>query len=187
LPDREPHANALFANMEKIVTDVHETSKEDKRMIRAAQPPDTPTLVTLTEATGMFKPHEVVALKEVLTDYFAYNHEHNHHCVINERHGEIMGYAYYAPAAMTDRTWYLYWIAVNKATQARGIGGELLQHVEQAIKEGNGRVLFIETSGLTYYDLTRKFYLKHHYEVTGVLKDYYSDGDDMVVFRKKLQ
>jgi ribosomal protein S18 acetylase RimI-like enzyme len=156
-------------------------------MIRAALPADTPTLVTLTEATGVFKPHEIIALQEVLADYFAYNHKHDHVCVIDERHGQIMGYAYYAPAAMTDRTWYLYWIAVNKATQARGIGGELLRHVEHDIKQRNGRVLFIETSGLPYYELTRKFYLKHHYEVTGVLKDYYSDGDDMVVFRKKLQ
>ena len=156
-------------------------------MIRAALAADTPTLVTLTEATGVFKSHEIVALKEVLADYFAYNHMHDHFCVTDDRHGEVQGYAYYAPAAMTDRTWYLYWIAVNKATQARGIGGELLRYVENDIKQRNGRVLFIETSGLPYYELTRKFYLKHHYEVTGVLKDYYSDGDDLVVFRKKLQ
>jgi ribosomal protein S18 acetylase RimI-like enzyme len=47
-------------------------------------------------------------------------------------------------------------------------------------------VLFIETSSLPNYELTRKFYLKHGYEITGVLRDYYSEGDDMVVFRKKM-
>ena len=156
-------------------------------MIRAAQPADTPTLVALTEATGVFKPHEVEALQEVLSDYYEFNNQHHHYCVVDERHGQIAGYAYYAPAAMTDRSWYLYWIAVNKATQARGIGGELLRYVEKDITARDGRVLFIETSGLPYYELTRKFYLKHHYEQTGVLRDYYSDGDDMVVFRKKLQ
>jgi len=171
----------------KIVTDAAPSSNEDTAMIRAAQAADIPTLVALTEATGVFKSHEVVALGEVLNDYFAYNHNHDHHCITDDRHGQIMGYAYYAPAAMTDRTWYLYWIAVNKATQAKGIGGELLRFVENDIKERQGRVLFIETSGLPYYELTRKFYLKHHYEVAAVLKDYYSDGDDMVVFRKKLQ
>ena len=51
----------------------------------------------------------------------------------------------------------------------------------------NRRQLMIETSSLSHYDLTRKFYLKHHYEQTGVLRDYYADGDDMVVFRKRLQ
>jgi ribosomal protein S18 acetylase RimI-like enzyme len=155
-------------------------------MIRPATPADTPALLTLTEGTGVFKPHEVQALTEVLSDYHAEAHRHDHVAVVEERDGHILGYAYYAPAAMTDRTWYLYWIAVTKATQAKGIGGKLLKHAEDDIRTRNGRVLFIETSSLPHYQLTRKFYLRHAYEVTGVLKDYYSDGDDMVVFRKRL-
>ena len=87
---------------------------------------------------------------------------------------------------MTDRTWYLYWIAVTRNTQAKGVGSTLLRHAEEDIRQRNGRVLFIETSSLPHYELTRKFYLKHGYAITGVLKDYYSDGDDMVVFRKRL-
>jgi ribosomal protein S18 acetylase RimI-like enzyme len=85
---------------------------------------------------------------------------------------------------MTERTWYLYWIAVSKRTQARGIGGKLLRYAEDDIRAKSGRVLFIETSSLPHYELTRRFYLKHGYEQAAVLRDYYSDGDDMVVFRK---
>jgi hypothetical protein len=33
--------------------------------------------------------------------------------------------------------------------------------------------------------LTRRFYLKHGYEQVCVQPDYYADGDDMVVFRKR--
>ena len=74
---------------------------------------------------------------------------------------------------------------MRKDVQARGLGTELLRFVEKDIREQhNGRVLFIETSSLPYYELTRRFYVKHKYEVTGVLRDYYSDGDDMVVFRR---
>jgi ribosomal protein S18 acetylase RimI-like enzyme len=87
---------------------------------------------------------------------------------------------------MTDRTWYLWWIAVSKQTQARGVGGELLRHVEEAAHAANGRLMMIETSSLPSYELTRKFYLKHRYEVAAVLKDYYADGHDMVVYRKRL-
>jgi ribosomal protein S18 acetylase RimI-like enzyme len=154
-------------------------------MIRPTTPADTPALTALTAATGVFKPHEVQALDEVLSDYHATNRENGHISVTDERDGQIVGYAYYAPAAMTDRTWYLYWIAVSKSTQAKGIGGDLLRHVENDIRRLGGRVLFIETSSLPSYELTRKFYLKHKYEVTGVLREYYADGDDMVVFRKK--
>jgi ribosomal protein S18 acetylase RimI-like enzyme len=155
-------------------------------MIRPTVEADTPHLLKLTEGTGVFKPHEIEALNEVLSDYHAGNLEYGHIAVTYEEHGAIVGYAYYAPAAMTDRTWYLYWIAVTRDTQAKGIGGKLLRYAEDDIRKRDGRVLFIETSSLPHYELTRKFYLKHGYEVTGVLRDYYSDGDDMVVFRKKL-
>ena len=155
-------------------------------MIRPTTEADTPHLLKLTEGTGVFKPHEIEALNEVLSDYHAGNQEDGHIAVTCEEHGAIVGYAYYAPAAMTDRTWYLYWIAVTRDTQAKGIGGKLLRYAEDDIRKRDGRVLFIETSSLPHYELTRKFYLKHGYEVTGVLRDYYSDGDDMVVFRKKM-
>jgi GNAT superfamily N-acetyltransferase len=155
-------------------------------MIRSTKPDDTHTLLELTRGTGVFKPHEVEALDEVLADYHATNHRHGHRAVTFEKDGHILGYAYFAPAAMTDRTWYLYWIAVTKDTQAKGIGGKLLKYAEDEIRKANGRVLFIETSSLPHYAQTRQFYLKHSYEVTGVLRDYYTDGDDMVVFRKRL-
>jgi ribosomal protein S18 acetylase RimI-like enzyme len=156
-------------------------------MIRPTVPADTPALLALTQATGVFKPHEIEALNEVLSDYHATNHGQGHVAVTFERSGQILGYAYYAPAAMTDRTWYLYWIAVTKATQAKGIGGQLLRHAEDDIRKKGGRVLFIETSSLPHYELTRRFYLKHGYEVTGELRDYYADGDNMVVFRKRIE
>ena len=155
-------------------------------MIRPVTPTDTSALLSLTDATGVFKKYEVQALQEVLDEYHEANHKHGHVAVVDERDGRIAGYAYYAPASMTDRSWYLYWIAVNKEIQAKGIGSDLLRHAEEDIRRKNGRVLFIETSSLPHYDLTRKFYLKQAYEVTGVLRDYYADGDDMVVFRKKL-
>ena len=155
-------------------------------MIRPTTPEDTPALLKLTEGTGVFKPHEIQALDEVLSDYHAGNRELGHLAVTDERHGHPVGYAYYAPASMTDRSWYLYWIAVSRDTHAKGIGGQLLRHAEDDIRARGGRVLFIETSSLPHYELTRKFYLKHGYEVTGQLRDYYADGDDMVVFRKRL-
>ena len=156
-------------------------------MIRAVTPADTPTLVSLTAATGVFKPHEVQALQEVLDEFHQANHGFGHVAVVDERQGRIVGYAYYAPASMTDRSWYLYWIAVTKQIQAKGVGSGLLTHAEDDIRSKNGRVLFIETSSLPHYDPTRRFYLKHGYEVTAVLRDYYADGDDMVVFRKRLK
>jgi ribosomal protein S18 acetylase RimI-like enzyme len=155
-------------------------------MIRPTIPEDTPHLVPLAQGTGVFKAHEIQALQEVLDDYHSEMHALGHRAVTYERDGKILGFAYYAPAAMTDRTWDLYWIAVTQQTQAKGIGGQLLRHVEADIRRQEGRLLLIDTSSLPHYQLTRKFYLKHGYQQDAVLHDFYADGDDKVVFSKRL-
>lgn len=123
----------------------------------------------------------------MFADYFGGNWEYGHRSITAEQDGFLQGFAYYAPAAMTDRTWYLYWIAVRKDIQARGVGSELLRYLEKDIREQHrGRVLFIETGSLPHYEKTRQFYVKHNYETHALLKDYYAEGDSMVVFRKVL-
>jgi ribosomal protein S18 acetylase RimI-like enzyme len=154
-------------------------------MIRPTAPAETPILLRIAEETAVFKPQEIVALREVLDDYHSENEDHA--CITYEKEGQILGFAYFAPAAMTDRTWHLYWIAVSKGAQAKGIGGELLQHVEDAVRQKHGRQLLIETSSLSHYEPTRRFYLKHGYEKAGAQPDYYADGDDMVIFRKRFE
>lgn len=155
-------------------------------MIRPTIPADIPTLVAVTEATAKFRPIEIVALREVLDDFFAAEHKHGHRCVTLDREGEILGFAYYAPAPMTDRTWHLWWIVVRPGRQGGGIGGKLLSHVEEEIRGQQGRILFIETGSQPHYEPTRRFYVKHGYELHATLKDFYADGDSMVVFRKAL-
>ena len=154
-------------------------------MIRPTTPADTPILIEIARGTAVFRPMELDALKEVLDDFHAYNHEHGHQAITYEQNGRPIGFAYVAPAAMTDRTWHLYWIAVTKETQAKGVGGKLLRHVEEAIRQDGGRMLLIETSTLPHYELTRKFYLKHGYELDATVHDFYADGDHMAVFRKR--
>lgn len=155
-------------------------------MIRPTVLSDHPPLIDLAARTGKFKPIEIQALGEVLADYEATNRHHGHIAVTWDANGKVLGFAYYAPAAMTDRTWSLYWIAVEPDTQAKGIGGKLLKYAEEDIQRRNGRQLLIETSSLPHYELTRKFYLKHHYAQHAIVGDYYADGDDMVIFRKRL-
>jgi ribosomal protein S18 acetylase RimI-like enzyme len=155
-------------------------------MIRPTVPEDTPALLEIAKGTGVFKPLEITALREVLDDYHDSAHKMGHRSITCEQDSKILGFAYYAPAAMTDRAWYLYWIAVSKQTQARGIGGKLLHHVEDEIKKSNGRILLIETSSLPHYGLTRQFYLKHGYEQPTVIKDFYADGDNLVLFSKRM-
>ena len=143
-------------------------------------------MVELAQGTNVFKPHEIVSLREVLDDYHAATHQQGHESVTFESDGAIIGFAYFAPAEMTDRTWYLWWIAVDKRLQAKGIGAQLLTYTEQEVRRAGGRLYLIETSSLPQYEPTRRFYLKHGYEQHALIADFYADGDSMVVFRKQL-
>jgi GNAT superfamily N-acetyltransferase len=155
-------------------------------MIRPTIPADTPALIALTQGTGVFKPHDIDTLRDVLDHYHAETHAHGHRCVTDEEDGRSIGFAYYAPADLTDRTWHLWWIAVSKQIQAKGVGSQLLRYVEDDVRSARGRLLVIETSSLPAYDLTRRFYLKQGYDQAAVLQDFYADGDSIVFFRKRL-
>jgi GNAT superfamily N-acetyltransferase len=156
-------------------------------MIRPILPNETPTLVAMARGTEAFKPIEIQALQEVLDDYHAQNAAEGHRAVALETDGAVRGFAYFAEAAMTDRTWSLWWIVVDRAVQARGIGGELLQYVEAVVRSASGRQLVIETSSLPKYELTRRFYLKYGYAQIAAVKDFYADSDDMLFFRKRME
>jgi ribosomal protein S18 acetylase RimI-like enzyme len=155
-------------------------------MIRPTITSDDSALLDLARGTGVFKPLEITALAEVLADYHATNKALGHVCVTCDEGGQIVGFAYFAPAAMTEGTWYLYWIAVARHVQATGLGGRMLRFAEEDIANRGGRHLLIETSSLPHYELTRRFYLKHGYDHAATVPEYYAAGDDMVVFRKKL-
>jgi ribosomal protein S18 acetylase RimI-like enzyme len=155
-------------------------------MIRPTRPDDTPVVLALTEGTEVFAPADIDALRGVLDDYHKGQDVEDHRAITFEEHGQVIGFAYYARAPMTDRTWDLWWIVVGKQTQARGVGGKLLHHVEDDVKAHQGRLLLLETSSLPSYEKTRRFYLKHGYDVLAVLADYYADGHDMVIFRKRM-
>jgi ribosomal protein S18 acetylase RimI-like enzyme len=87
---------------------------------------------------------------------------------------------------LTEGAYDLYWIAVNPKVRRGGVGRALLAATEVAIRNLGGRLLIVETSGLPVYEPTRGFYLATGYTLEATLKDFYKDGDDLVIFTKHL-
>jgi ribosomal protein S18 acetylase RimI-like enzyme len=154
--------------------------------LHPSQPSESPALIELAEGTGAFKPIEIQALEEVLSDYHARERANGHRCTTASLEGAPVGFVYWAPAAMTDRTWHLWWIAVRSGLQSRGIGAALLADCESEVRAAGGRLLLIETSSLPGYQPTHRFYRKHGYQLASTLPDFYADGDDLVIFGKRL-
>jgi ribosomal protein S18 acetylase RimI-like enzyme len=77
-------------------------------------------------------------------------------------------------------------IAVRGDQQGKGRGAALMRYVEGSLQGRGQRVLLVETSGVPEFAQTRRFYAKLGYAEEARVRDYYSPGDDMVLFRKVL-
>ena len=108
------------------------------------------------------------------------------HCAVDERDVPL-GYVCFGPTPMTDGTYDLYWIAVDPKQQRLGLGRQLMDFVEANLREQNGRLLMIETSSQPKYEPTRRFYLQRNYAEIARIPDFYSVGDDRVIYCKKLR
>ena len=97
----------------------------------------------------------------------------------------IVGYACWGTSPMTKGTYDLYWIATDPGVQGGGSGRALLAHVEDDVRRAEGRMLLIETSSRDDYGKTQHFYEKCGYSIEVRLKDYYSVGDDKLVYVKR--
>ena len=153
-------------------------------MIRPITPDDTAALIAIADAIG-FEQNELEQLGQMFADYFDSNLETHHFCITDDD-VEPVGVAYCAPEPMTDRTWNLYLIAVHPDRQGQGRGKALLRYVEQILTARGERLLVVETSGLESFEGTRTFYRKCGYEEEGRIRDFYTAGDDKIVYRKIL-
>jgi len=98
--------------------------------------------------------------------------------------GEIVGYACYGKAPLTDAVYDLYWIVVHPDYWSRGPGSALLLQAEDEVTRSKARLLLIETSSLPSYARPRSFYLKHGYRELARIPDYYAVGDHKLIFGK---
>lgn len=154
------------------------------RLLRPAASADQAAILGLAVSSGLFQPQETGPLDGMLSDYFAGRLEDHYWIVLED--GDVIAAAYVAPEMMTDGAWNLYFIAVARDRQGRGDGTDLLTHVEAMLRDRGERLLLVETSGLNGFERTRAFYRKQGYDEEARIRDFYSAGDDKIVFRKAL-
>jgi ribosomal protein S18 acetylase RimI-like enzyme len=156
-------------------------------MITSAIKEDGLQIHAVNAATSIFSPEEVECVDELWDESQAEGPEQSgYYFIVEKDDGQVLGYACYGPRALTDRTYDLYWIAVGPNARRGGVGRALLAATEEAVRKLSGRLLIVETSGLPKYKPTRAFYLATGYMLEATVKDFYGDGDDLVIFTKRL-
>ncbi|HEX6053555.1 MAG TPA: GNAT family N-acetyltransferase [Gemmatimonadaceae bacterium] len=97
----------------------------------------------------------------------------------------LQGFACYGPTMATDRTYDLYWIAVDRSAQGTGCGSLLLTEVERRLEALHARMLVVETSSRSDYTTTREFYLRRNYVEAARVREFYAPDDDRIILTKR--
>jgi ribosomal protein S18 acetylase RimI-like enzyme len=151
------------------------------------RPDDCETVREIVAATGYFTPAEVDVAVELVQENLAQGAAASgYHFIFAERDGRTIAYLCYGPIPCTISSHNLYWIAVHPDYQGRGLGKALMREAERRIRAAGGTRIYIDTSYKSQYEDTRAFYLSLGYELDALLKDFYSPGDDKVIYRKLL-
>jgi aminoglycoside 6'-N-acetyltransferase I len=156
-------------------------------MIRKLQAKDRPSVVSIINNTGNFSDEEKKIAIELIDEAIANpNHEYyNVFVYVDDK--KIAGYHCVGKRALTDGVFDLYWIVVDPKIQNKGIGKQLLEHVENFVMDNKGRWVLAETSSKDSYTATRNFYLRNKYSIVSQIKDFYTINDDLIVFGKHIK
>ncbi len=145
---------------------------------------DVAALARLVAATGVFYPTELAVAREILEERLARGTKSGYSFVFAERDGVLVGYTAWGPIPLTQKSYDLYWIAVDPDAQGGGVGQALLAETERDVARLGGGRIYIETSSRPAYERTRRFYVRAGYEEVARLEDFYADGDDKIMYRK---
>jgi len=156
-------------------------------MIVTATEADGEQIQSIAARAGVFSQEEVDAVSVMWTEYLTLGPEDSGYHFIAYRQGnQVLGFAIYGPRDLTDGVFDLYWIAVDPTARCNGVGRKLLTTCEDAAREMGGRMLIAETSGTPLYEPTRKFYFSMGYANEACIKDFYTIGDDLIIFIKRI-
>lgn len=98
----------------------------------------------------------------------------------------VLGYVCFGTTPLTTGTYDLYWIAVDPTLHGGGIGTLLVDAVLATMRADGGRLLLIETSSRADYANTRAFYERAGLTIEARVRDFYSPGDDRLIYAKRL-
>ena len=153
-------------------------------MIRKLESADKTNLIELINKINLFSEEEKEVAAELIFEAIEKPGQKYYNIFVFEESGKILGYHCTGKRALTDGVFDLYWIVVDPNYQGRGIGKKLLAHAEDFAKANGGRMILVETSSKDDYVNTRMFYLRNKYEELVQINDFYSEGNNLIIFNK---
>lgn len=151
--------------------------------IRLVNKSDVPYLKKVLDSIELF-PAEL--LDNMIYDYLN-NNESEDIWFTETNNNTPVSIGFCAPEKLTEGTYNLYAIGVRGDIQSKGTGSRMMTFIENHLVKNGHRILIVDTSGTDDFKSTRKFYEKLGYIKEAVIRDFWEEGDDKVIYWKKLK
>jgi len=150
--------------------------------IRMVVRKDIPELKQILNSIQLF-PSEM--LEEMMSEYL--NNSENEEIWFTETENDKpISIGYCAPEKLTEGTYNLYAIGVRNDIQSKGTGSRMMSYIETYLREQGKRILIVDTSSTNDFRAARAFYEKLGYNKEAVIRDFWSEGDDKIIYWKRL-
>jgi len=153
-------------------------------MIRKLKQADVPLIEKFLAKVKAFSDEEIKVAMELVNIAAKDPKQTDYNVFVYTEGRRILGYYCIGKRPLTDAVYDLYWIVTNPDYPKKGVGKSLLKHAEEFVLSHNGRWLLAETSSKDSYAPARNFYLRNHYSIIAEINNFYSVGDNLMVFGK---
>jgi ribosomal protein S18 acetylase RimI-like enzyme len=147
---------------------------------------DAEAVQKLVGTSAVFSPEEVAVAVDLVRETLAAGPASGYRFAFADAAASVVGYVCWGPIPLTRASFDLYWIAVDPTVRSRGLGRRLLAHAEERARTEGAQRLYVDTSGRADYAPARAFYEHCGYRIEARLPDFYSPGDDKLVYTKPL-
>ena len=153
-------------------------------MIRKAKQGDAEKIEKILKRISQFTENEISVAMELVNIAVNNHSQTDYNVFVYEHDRKILGYHCTGKRPLTDAVYDLYWIVSDPDAEIKGIGTELVKHTEKFVTEKGARWLLAETSSRESYSKTRNFYMRNNFSIVAEINDFYSVGDNLIVFGK---
>lgn len=149
--------------------------------IRSAERKDIAAMQSVAENAELFPPE---MLEDMMSGYLSQTNDDLWFVALTG--DRLVGFGFFEPERMTSGTWNLLAIGILDDCRGRGIGAEMMRHLEDRLRTAGERILIVETLGTPAFERTRSFYRTTGYVEEARIREFYEPGSDKVVYWKHL-
>jgi len=159
----------------------------DMLSIREPVRGDRRRIEEILEGSGEFKEEEVACALELVDDVLDRgNREDDYVIFCADLPGRgVVGFVCYGRTPLAEGVYDLYWIVADFDYRRKGVGKFLLRNMEDRLKRKAARMVVAETSSTPAYAKARSFYRAEGYLEESRIRDFYSPGDDRLIYCKR--